>query len=149
MEHFIGNVNKNQNMTDEMEKMIEIYYEDSIELPENHLLTVKRISNHRYTDRQAIRVSLEDLENEKVVDLGLYFDARWSFSSPMNEKVFWQQVKENSQVFTEIFNRLRSSVPGREALAYRVKAKSISTSISQNIQKLTKIFRDGTNNDSL
>lgn len=135
-------------MTEEMEKLIDLYYEDSIELPENRLLCFKRISNHKCTDRQAVRVSIEDLETETKTELGLYFDAKWTFSSPMNERIFWHHVKSNIPPFREVFDRMRTKVPGREFHAYKIKFSQLSDRTSSRIDKLTTIFKselDGTN----
>lgn len=139
-------------MTEEMEKMIDLYYEDSIELPENRLLNFKRISNHKCTDRQAVKVSIEDLETETTIDLGLYFDAKWTFSSPMNERMFWKNAKENTEEFKEIFDRMRLPIPGKEFLAYRIRFRQLSDRASSKLDKLTTIFKDtenGTITDSL
>jgi len=128
-------------MTEEMEKLIDLYYEDSIELPENRLLCFKRISNHKCTDRQAVRVSIEDLETETIIDLGLYFDAKWTFSSPMNERTFWHHVKSNIPAFREVFDRMRMRVPGREIHAYKIRFGQLSGRTSSKIDKLTTIFK--------
>jgi hypothetical protein len=128
-------------MTEEMEKLIDLYYEDSIELPENRLLCFKRISDHRRTERQAVKVSIEDLETETTTELGLYFDAKWTFSSPMNERIFWQQVKANIQMFREVFDRMRMKVPGREIHAYKIRFGQLSGRTSSKLDKLTTIFK--------
>jgi hypothetical protein len=128
-------------MTEEMEKMIDLYYEDSIELPENRLLCFKRISNHKCTDRQSVRVSIEDLETETTTELGLYFDAKWTFSSPMNERIFWQHVKSNILTFREVFDRMRMKVPGREFHAYKIRFSQLSGRTSSKLDKLTTIFK--------
>jgi hypothetical protein len=128
-------------MTEEMEKLIDLYYEDSIELPENRLLCFKRISNHKCTDRQAVRVSIEDLETETITDLGLYFDAKWTFSSPMNERTFWHHVKSNIPAFREVFDRMRMRVPGREIHAYKIRFGQLSGRTSSKLDKLTTIFK--------
>ena len=44
-------------MTEEIEKLIDLHYADSIELPENRLLCFKRVPDYRRTDRQAVKVS--------------------------------------------------------------------------------------------
>ena len=135
-------------MTEEMEKMIDLYYEDSINLPENRVLCFKRISNHKRTERQAVKVSVEDNETDTTIELGLYFDAKWIFSSPMNERIFWQHVKSHTPEFREIFDRLRMKVPGREFHAYKIKFGQLSGRTSSKLDKLTTIFKselDGPN----
>ena len=128
-------------MTDEMEKLIDLYYEDSIELPENRLLCFKRVSNYKCTERQAVKVSIEDLETETSIELGIYFDAVWKFSSPMNERTFWQHVKSNIENFREVFDRMRMKVPGREVHAYKIKFRQLTGRTSSKMDKLTKIFK--------
>lgn len=128
-------------MTEEMEKLIDLYYEDSIELPENRLLCFKRISNHKCTDRQSVRVSIEDLETETTTELGLYFDAKWTFSSPMNERIFWQHVKSNIPMFREVFDRMRMKVPGREIHAYKIRFGQLTNRNAAKLDKLTTIFK--------
>ena len=135
-------------MTEEMEKMIDLYYEDSINLPENRVLCFKRISNHKRTERQAVKVSVEDNETDTTIELGLYFDAIWIFSSPMNERIFWQHVKSHTPEFREIFDRLRMKVPGREFHAYKIRFGQFSGRTSSHVDKLTTIFKselDGPN----
>jgi hypothetical protein len=128
-------------MTEEMEKLIDLYYEDSIELPENRLLCFKRITNHKCTDRQSVRVSIEDLETETTTELGLYFDAKWTFSSPMNERIFWQHVKSNTPMFRKVFDRMRMKVPGREIHAYKIRFGQLTNRNSDKLDKLTTIFK--------
>ena len=135
-------------MTEEMEKLIDLYYEDSIDLPENRILCFKRISDYRRTERQAVKVSVEDLETETSIELGTYFDAVWKFSSPMNERIFWQHVKSHTSEFREIFDRLRMKVPGREFHAYKIQFSKFSSRSASNLDKLTTIFKselDGPN----
>jgi len=129
-------------MTDEMEKLIDLYYEDSIELMDGRLLTFKRIPNHNCTYRRAVRVSLDDLETGTITDLGIYFDARWEFTSPMNERTFWLLAKSSQPQFMEIFDRMRMRIPGREFHAYRMRAKQISEYASSSIDRLTQIFKN-------
>jgi hypothetical protein len=128
-------------MTDEMEKLIDIYYEDSIELPDGRLLNFKRIPNHNCTYRRAVRVSLEDLETETTIELGTYFDARWEFTSPMNERIFWQYVKSHTEEFRDIFDRLRIKIPGKEFHAYKIKFQRFSDTASSGLDRLTQIFK--------
>lgn len=128
-------------MTDEMEKLIDIYYEDSIELPDGKLLNFKRITNHNCTYRRAVRVALDDLETDTTIELGTYFDARWEFTSPMNERIFWQHVKQNDTEFIEIFNRMRMKVPAKEFHAYKIRFQQISENASLGLEKLTQIFK--------
>jgi hypothetical protein len=135
-------------MTEEMEKLIDLYYEDSIELTENRQLCFKRISEYRRTERQAVKVSIDDLDNGTSIELGIYFDAVWKFSSPMNERTFWQQVKSYTPEFREIFDRLRMKVPGREFHAYKIRFGQFSGRSSSHVDKLTTIFKselDGPN----
>lgn len=147
MAQYIGYVtHKNQDMTDEMEKLIEPYYEDSIELSDRKLLSLKRVTNYKCTDRRAVKVLLEDLENETTVELVTYFDAKWIFSSPMNERVFWQHVKQNQEQFIEVFNRMRVPVPSQSLHAYKLSFAKSTHLASSKISKLTAIFRgDGKN----
>ena len=135
-------------MTEEMEKLIDLYQEDSIDLPENRVLCFKRIVDYRRTERQAVKVSVEDLETETSIELGTYFDAVWKFSSPMNERTFWQHVKSHTLEFREIFDRLRMKVPGREFHAYKIRFSQFSSRSSSKLDKLTTIFKselDGPN----
>lgn len=129
-------------MTDEMEKLINLYYEDSIELMDGRSLRFKRIPNHNCTYRRAVKVSLDDLETDTITDLGTYFDARWDFTSPMNERTFWLLAKSSQHQFKEIFDRMRMRIPGREFHAYQVRAKQISDYASSSIDRLTKIFKN-------
>ena len=128
-------------MTDEMEKLIDLYYEDSIELPENRLLCFKRVSNYKCTERQSVKVSIDDLETGTSIELGIYFDAVWKFSSPMNERTFWQHVKSNTENFREVFDRMRMKVPGREFHAYKIKFRQLTDRTSSKMDKLTTIFK--------
>ncbi|NBU48420.1 MAG: hypothetical protein EBS34_13475 [Flavobacteriales bacterium] len=136
-------------MTDEMEKIIDSYYEDSIELPENRLLCFKRISNYKCTDRRAVKVSIEDLETETKIDLGLYFDAKWKFSSPMNERTFWLHVKDSIDRFKEIFDRMREAVPIKEVHVYKIRFRQISDRVSSKMDKLTTIFKSELNESNV
>jgi hypothetical protein len=129
-------------MTDEMEKLIESYYEDSIELPENRLLCFERVLNYKFTERHAVKVSIDDLETGSSIELGIYFDAVWNFSSPMNERTFWQHVKPNIPSFREVFDRMRIKVPRiKEFHSYRIKFRQATDQVSSNLDKLTTIFK--------
>jgi hypothetical protein len=128
-------------MTDEMEKLIDSYYEDSIELSDDKLLCFQRISNYRCTDRRAVKVSIEDLETRTKIDLATYFDAKWIFCSPMHESMFWQQVKSNSPEFKEVFDRMRVNVPIKELHVYQIKFGQMSDRVSNRMDKLTTIFK--------
>jgi hypothetical protein len=128
-------------MTEEMEKIIDSYYEDSIELTENRQLCFKRLLNYRRTERQAVKVSIDDLDNGTSIELGIYFDAVWKFSSPMNERTFWQQVKSNMLEFKEVFDRMRMKLPGREFHAYKIKFGQLSGRTSSKLDKLTTLFK--------
>jgi hypothetical protein len=133
-------------MTEEMEKLIGVYYEDSIELPENRLLCFKRVLNYKFTDRHAVKVSIDDLETGSSIELGMYFDATWTFSSPMNERTFWQHVKSNIHSFREVFDRMRIKVPRiKEFHSYRIKFTQTACSVSSNLDKLTAIFKSKPN----
>jgi hypothetical protein len=124
-----------------MEKIIDSYYEDSIELTENRQLCFKRLLNYRRTERQAVKVSIDDLDNGTSIELGIYFDAVWKFSSPMNERTFWQQVKSNMLEFKEVFDRMRMKLPGREFHAYKIKFGQLSGRTSSKLDKLTTLFK--------
>ena len=128
-------------MTDEMEKLIDLYYEDSIELPENRLLNFKRVLNYKFTDRQAVKISIEDPETGSNIELGTYFDAAWKFSSPMNERIFWQHSKLNVLAFKEVFDRMRMRIPGKEFHAYRLKFRQLSDHATSGLDKLTTLFK--------
>lgn len=129
-------------MTEEMEKIIDLHYEDSIELPENKLLYFKRIVNYKCTYRQAVKISIEDLENGMTIELGTYFDATWKFSSPMNERIFWQNVKSNMLKFKEVFDRLRLPIPtSKEVHAYHIISKKVSMNTSNHFNKFLNIFK--------
>ena len=128
-------------MTEEMEKLIDLYYEDSIDLPENRILCFKRLLDYRGTERQAVKVSVEDLETHTTIELGLYFDAKWIFSSSMNEIIFWQHAKSHTLEFREIFDRLRMKVPGKEFHACKIKFNKFFGKNSSSLNKLTTIFK--------
>jgi hypothetical protein len=125
-------------MTDQIEQLIESYYEDSIELADNKLLCFKRIDNYRHTGRKSVDVSIEDLETGTQIGLATYFDAKWSFISPANEKLFWQTVKLHQLEVKDVFNRMRDRVPS----AYGVKIKSFSSMTSSKLNKLNTIFKN-------
>ena len=129
-------------MTDEMEKLIEAYYEDFIELPDQKFLCFNRVVDYRRTERRAVKVFIEDLENEVTSDLGTYFDAKWSFTSPMSERLFWQSIKANSEKAKEIFYHMREPVPSKEIHVYKIKFKNMSSRATSKLDKLTMIFKD-------
>ncbi len=129
-------------MNKETEELIESYYEDSIELADRKLLIFKRISNYRSTGKNAVRVLLEDLETGTSIDLALYFDAVWKFTSPMGERIFWQTAKIKNESFKELFNRFRLPVQAREIHAYRIMIKKFSNTTSNQFNKLLNIFKD-------
>lgn len=124
-------------MTEEMEKLIDLYYEDSIDLPENRLLYFKRISDYRRTERKAVKVSIEDLETETTIELGIYFDAVWKFSSPMNERTFWQNAKSHAEDFKEVFDRMRVKVPKAHVIRFNM----LTGRTSSQLDKLTILFK--------
>ncbi len=129
-------------MTDQMEKLIEIYYEDSISLNDGKFLQFKRVPDYKCTERTAVNVSLEDRETQTIIDLGTHFDAKWIFSSPMNENLFWQAIKQNPTESKEIIKRLRQSLPGKELFAYQLQLKSISWRAAERMDKLVTIFKE-------
>ena len=124
-------------MTEEIEKLIDLHYADSIELPENRLLCFKRVQYYRHTERQAVKVSIEDLENETSIELGIYFDAVWKFSSPMNERTFWQNAKSHAEEFKEVFDRMRVKVPRAHAIRFNM----LTGRTSSQLDKLTTLFK--------
>jgi len=146
MENLTGNViNTNINMTNQMEKLIDSYYEDSIEVLDRKLLCFKRLLDYRCTDRRAVNISIEDPETGTTIDLATYFDARWIFSSPMGERIFWQNVKYNSLEFKEVFNRMRESIPVKELQVYQINFRRMSNRTSSKLDKLTTIFKSELN----
>lgn len=123
-------------MTEKMEKFIDSYYEDSIDLPDHKLLTFKREVDYRRTERRAIHISLEDIETGTTIDLGTYFDARWKFTSPMNERVFWKYVKSNWDQFKILFDKMRGPVP----TTYSLHFKKITERDSSTHEELSTIY---------
>jgi hypothetical protein len=133
-------------MTEAMEKRIDSYYEDSIELADRKFLRFKRIVEYRCTNRRAVKIAIEDLETETTVDLATYFDAKWTFSSPMSESIFWRTVKENMAEFKEVFNRLRESVPSsKEFHMYQIRMGKFASRTSSSLDKLTTLFKSELN----
>jgi hypothetical protein len=129
-------------MTDQMERLIASYYEDSIELADGKLLIFRRIPNYRFTERTAVAVLLEDTETQTTIELGIHFDAKWTFSSPANERSFWQVIKQNSSDSRKIIKQMRLPIPGREVFAYQLQIKSMSGRVVSRIDKLTTIFKE-------
>lgn len=129
-------------MTDNMEKLIDSYYEDSIELSDHKLLCFKRITDYKCTDRKAVKISVEDLETETTIDLATYFDAKWIFSSPMSESIFWQYAKEHRLQFKEVFSRMREKVPGKEFHMYKIRFNQLFGKSSTVHDTLTAIFKE-------
>jgi hypothetical protein len=127
---------KSKNMNETVEKLIDSYYEDSLELPDNKLLTIKRELNHRSSGRQAIHILLDDLDTGTKIDLGTYFDARWKFSLPMNERIFWKYVKSNWNNFKSLFNKMRGSIP----TSYQLQFKKLNVSDQIAYNELSIIY---------
>lgn len=129
-------------MTDEMERLIDSYYEDSIELSDHKILLFKRIQNYKCTDRLAVKVSIEDLETETTIELGIYFDAKWIFNLPMSERIFWYNAKIYWNKVKEVFNRMREPIPVKEVHVYKIRFRQASDRATSRLERLTSIFKD-------
>ena len=137
-------------MTERMEKIIDSYHEGSIELADQKLLCFKRISDYKRTDRRAVKISVEDLETETTIELATYFDAKWPFSSPMSESIFWKYAKEHHVKFKEVFDRLRETVPSsKEIHAARLRFSKLSDNTSSQVDKLSTIFKGDSNGQNV
>lgn len=112
-------------MIEAVEQLVDKCYEDSIELSDNKWLTFTRKSEYRGTNRAAVIIAIEDLEMGTQTELARYFDAKWHFTIPQMESVFWQSVKEYYSKFKEIFDRVRKPVPSATLLEYKIRAKQV------------------------
>jgi hypothetical protein len=112
-------------MIEAIDTLVDRYYEDRIELNDNQWLVLTRLKNYRGFDKDAVLISVEDLELGTRVDMAKYFSARWHFPVPQMESLFWQSVKSNWTSFQEMFNRLRKPIPNSTMLEYRIRAKQI------------------------
>ena len=128
-------------MTAQLEELVDSYYEDSIELCDGRILCFKRQFDYRCTNRNAIEVSLEDIENQTVINISTYFDGRWIFSTPIHENMFWAQIKPNYSKVKEIIDRMKCACPSKDMLAYRMQVNRAAHSITGPIAKLFEIFK--------
>jgi hypothetical protein len=136
-------------MEDELDQMIDSYYEDSVELKDNKFLIFKRVNDYRQTDRKAAMVYLEDRTLGTVIELGTYFDASWRFLTPITEKLFWSTVKAYQKESKEIFNKIRSNVPpSRNLLVYQIQFSRLKKGSSETLNKLRSIFRGEIQDDN-
>lgn len=103
-------------MTQKTEDLLESYYSDSIELADLKFLNFMRDPNYRGTDRSAIIVYHEDRVLGITIELGVYLSPTWKFTSPMNERLFWKNVKENKAKVSDILSKFRSTVPSNISL---------------------------------
>jgi len=128
-------------MENEMEQMLDSYYEDSVELRDNKFLIFKRVNDYRQSDRMAAMVYLEDRTLGTMIELGTYFDASWRFLTPMTEKLFWSNVKSYQDETKDVFNRIRCRIPdSRDLFMYRLHFSKFRTSTAETIDRLKKIF---------
>lgn len=136
-------------MENEMEVMLDSYYEDSVELKDNKFLIFKRVNDYRQTDRKAAMVYLEDRTLGTMIELGTYFDASWRFLTPITEKLFWSTVKSYQDETKEVFNRIRCRIPeSRDLFMYRLHFSKFRTNTAETIDRLKKIFHGEVQNDN-
>lgn len=117
-------------MIEAIDNLIDRYQEDKIELNDNQWLVLTRLKNYRGLDKDAVLISIEDLELGTRVDMAKYFGARWHFPVPQMESLFWKSVKENWGQFEEMFNRLRKPIPNSTMLEYKIRAKQLQRAIT-------------------
>ena len=117
-------------MIEAVDNLVDRYSEDKIELSDNQWLVLTRLRNHRGLDKDAVLISIEDLELGTRVDMAKYFSARWHFPVPQMESLFWQSVKGNWSQFKDMFNRLRKPIPNSTALEYKIRAKQLHRAIT-------------------
>lgn len=137
-------------MENEMNQIIDSYYEDSVELKDNKFLIFKRICDYRNTNRKAAIAYLEDRTLGTTIELGTYFDASWRFLTPITENLFWSTVKGYSEETKEVFKRIRSHVPAsRDIMAYKYQFSKLKIGADETLTKLKSIFNSGVqdNND--
>lgn len=140
MKTLIGNVNQSQ-MENAIDQLIDSHYEDSIELKDNKFLIFKRITDYRQTDRSAATVYLEDRTLGTMIELGTYFDASWKFLSPITSNLFWVTVKSYQKETKEIFDRVRSRIPGsRDIFAYKFNFLKLKDRATDTLERLKKFF---------
>lgn len=148
MRNLIGNA-KQSNMENEMELMIDSYYEDSVELKDNKFLIFKRVNDYRQTDRKAAMAYLEDRTLGTMIELGTYFDASWRFLTPMTERLFWSTVKSHREETKDVFNRIRSKVPeSKDILMYRLHFSKFKSNTLETIDRLKRIFHGEVQDDN-
>lgn len=128
-------------MKTELEELIDSYYEDSIELYDGKLLCFKRLFDYRCTNRNAIEVSIEDIANQTTINISTYFDGRWVFSTPSHENMFWKYIKPNYNSVKSIIDRMKSSIPSKDLLSYRIQVNKAADSISKPLAKLIELFK--------
>lgn len=128
-------------MTAQLEELVDSYYEDSIELCDGRILCFKRLFDYRCTNRNAIEVSVEDLENQTTINISTYFDGRWVFSTPTHENMFWSYIKPNYSKVKEIIDRMKAACPSKDMLAYRMQINKATHSITGPLAKLLEIFK--------
>ena len=128
-------------MAPQLEKLLNSYYEDSIELADGRILLFKKIFNYRGTDRPAIEILLEDLDNRVVIEISTYFDGKWHFSTPTHENMFWSLVKPNYSSIRTIIDRMQEALESRDILAYQLRFKQARNSAEAQLGKLLQIFR--------
>jgi len=117
-------------MIEAVDTLVDRYYEDRIELNDNQWLVLTRLKHYLGFEKDAVLISIEDLELGTRVDMATYFSARWNFPVPQMESLFWQSVKSNWSSFKEMFNRLRKPIPNSTMLEYRIRAKQIQRAIA-------------------
>ena len=128
-------------MTTQLEKLLDSYYEDSIELADGKIMLFKKLFNYRVTDRSAIEISLEDLDNHIIIEIATYFDGKWIFSTPTHENMFWSIIKPNYSSIKTIFSRMYESTESRDIFAYRLRFKHAKHSAESQLAKLFQIFK--------
>jgi len=136
-------------MEEEVEHLIDSYYEDSVEMKDEKFLIFKRISDYRRTERDAAVIYLEDRTLGTSVELGLYFDAEWKFITPMTEKLFWSSIKQYPDKVKEIFDRIRERAPqSKNRMVHQIYFSKLKSRIEGNIEKLSKVFNSEIQDDN-
>jgi hypothetical protein len=128
-------------MTAQLEALVDSYYEDSIELYDGRFLCFKRLFDYRCTNRHAIEVSIEDIENQTITSISTYFDGRWVFSTPLHESMFWTYIKPNFDRVKAITTRMKEAGQSKDMFAYRIQLNKAAQSIASPISKLFEIFK--------
>jgi hypothetical protein len=128
-------------MAPQLEKLLNSYYEDSIELADGQIMLFKKVFNYRGTDRPAIEIALEDLDNHIVIEISTYFDGKWIFSTPTHENMFWSIVKPNYGKIRSIITKMQEAPESRDMFAYQLRFKQARTSAENQLVKLLQIFK--------